>query len=211
MTLTLEEAPPERILLDMTWEGYEAMLEGIQDRHVFLTYDRGRLEIMSPSPKHSVSTVRVVRLLWIITEELGIPMSCFGDMTIRRKDLQRGLEPDSCFYLANESRVRGKDQLDFSKDPPPDLAIEVEISQRLLDRENIYAALGVPELWRYDGESIRFFIRREDASYRQVDRSPSFPQLPPETIERLLEMSRSMDDTSWAKSVRKWTQQNLRR
>src|SRR5687768_15352427 len=106
MTLALE-APPERFLLDITWEAYEAMLEGIQDRHVFLTYDQGRLEIMSPSPKHSISTARVVHLLRIISEELDIPMTCFGDMTIRRKDLQRGLEPDSCFYLANEPRVRG--------------------------------------------------------------------------------------------------------
>jgi len=197
------------VLYGETWESYQRWLRDLDNRHLFLTYDRGRLELMSPSYEHDKSSQMLAQLIRTIAEELNLPLSGAGSTTFRRKDLDRGLEPDNCFYIKNEMRIRGKKKLDLRRDPPPDLAIEVEISYRIRGREQIYAALGVPELWRYDGKRLRVGVLKQDGAYHSVDRSPTFPSLPLRQVELFVKRSFNMDETSWQRQLRRWVRQHL--
>ena len=107
--------------------------------------------------------------------------------------MERGIEPDECFYIENEPVVRGRDDLDFSVDPPPDLAIEIDISRDSRRRLSIYAALGVPEVWRFDGDSLTVYVRQASGEYEAVPVSPHFPAVPPAEIEALLKRRQEMD------------------
>ena len=196
---------------DVPWGFYQQVLRRVGDQHIFVTYDRGRLEVMSPSWKHDRYAEILAILVRILAEELRIPLIGGGSTTFKRRDLKRGLEPDRCFYIRNAGRVRGKRELDLSIDPPPDLAIEVEISTRLLSRVSIYEALGVPELWRSDGIRLRVLHLAASGKYEPVDRSPSFPQVSLAQIVKLADMAWEMDDTAWARRVRAWIRKNIKR
>ena len=111
--------------------------------------------MMSPSFEHDAAGEMLALFIRTLAQEVKLPIKGAGSTTFRRQDLERGLEPDRCFYIRDEARIRGIRQLDLRRDPPPDLAIEVEISHRLLNRVGIYAALGVAELWRYDGKRLQ--------------------------------------------------------
>jgi Uma2 family endonuclease len=143
------------LLYDVDWRFYESILKKVEDRHVFVTYNKGSLELMSPSWEHDKSAEILGLIIRLLAEAQELPVTGGASTTFRRKDLEAALEPDRCFYIKNEHRIRGKKRIDLRRDPPSDLAIEIKISRRLLDRESIYAALGVPELWRYDRKSLR--------------------------------------------------------
>jgi Uma2 family endonuclease len=209
--MTLAAPPIEQrfVLEDVDWQFYEDLLERVGDRHIFITYDRGRLELMSPSWEHAKRGRRIGLLISILAEELEIPIEGGGSTTFRREDLQRGLEPDECFYVKNVDRVRGKRKIDLSVDPPPDLVIEVEISRRMLARLPLYEALGVPELWRDDGQHVRVFTLGTDGRYHEAEHSPSFPMLPVEQLSRLLETGIATDEMNWMRNVRRWVKKNL--
>ncbi len=209
MTMTVATPPisPEgnAVIIDgVDWETYSRLLGLLGDKHVFLTYDRGRLEIMSPSRKHDKCGRYLGLLVHLLADGFDMALDGGGSTTYRRQDLERGLEPDECFYIANEQKVRGKEEIDLSIDPPPDLAIEVEISRRLKERQDIYAALGVPELWCFDGATLRVLLLSSDGAYRPSDRSLSFPQVPVGEIERLAKLAWTMDEIRWARAVRGW-------
>jgi Uma2 family endonuclease len=210
MTLADPPISQQFLLEDADWQFYEALLRRIGDRRIFVTYDSGRLEIMSPSYRHDRHSRRLALLINIISEELRIPILGGGSTTFRRKDLDKGLEPDECFYVQNVSRVIGKEELDLSVDPPPDLAVEVEVTRRLLPRMPIYQSLGVPELWRDDGEHVEVYVLDRVGDYRPVSRSLSFPDFPIDQIDHLLAMSKSLDDMNWTLAIRSWAKQNLR-
>src|SRR5260370_1533805 len=131
-----------RVLLhDVRWETYEMLLSDLNEGHVRLTYDQGDLEIMSPLPEHERYCYLFERLIDALAEELELPLDVLRSMTCRRKDLDRGLEPDACFYIASEPLIRGKSHIDLNVDPPPDLAIEVDITRSSVDRLAIFASL----------------------------------------------------------------------
>jgi hypothetical protein len=112
--------------------------------------------------------------------------------------------------IQNLQHVQGKDELDLERDPPPDLAVEVEITRRLIDRVGVYAAMGVPELWRDNGSKVHVDRLDTDGRYVECDRSPSFPTVPLEEINRLLEIGERADEVTWSRAVRAWAQENLR-
>src|SRR3954447_26703253 len=146
-----------RMTLDnISWDLYEDMLEAIGERPIHMTYDRGRLEIVTVSQLHEKVKTAIARLLEAYADAMEIDMEGLGSTTFKRKDLLRGLEPDECYYVAHAADVAGKNKLDLKVDPPPDLAIEVEveISPPDVARVPIYAALGVPEVWRYDEQGL---------------------------------------------------------
>ena len=138
------------------------------------------------------------------TEELGIPISSASSTTLKAEWKERGLEADESYYVANEPRVRGRDEIDLRVDPPPDLAIEVDISTSSLDQLSIYADLGVPEVWLCDGTTLKVYQLQPDGTYAQQARSPSFPFLPLEEIERFLARRDETDETTWIRSFRAW-------
>ncbi len=209
--MTTATVPTEQrfVLHDVGWAFYDELLSRLGDRPVFVTYDRGSLELMSPSDKHERCAALAGRLVEELTLELGIPILSCRSTTFRREDLDRGLEPDECYYIRSEARVRGVSPIDLSRDPPPDLAIEIEISRRLLDREGIYAALGVPELWCYDGARLRVLLLGPDGRYRASDRSAALAMVSAPDLERFLALRDQVDETRLLRQFRDWVRSRL--
>jgi Uma2 family endonuclease len=199
------------VLRGVGWEGYETLMRLVGDGPVRLTYDRGDLELMSPSLDHEDYKNLLGRIIEAVTEELRIPCRGAGSTTWRKRARERGLEADECYYLANFARVRGKrGHLDLSIDPPPDLAVEVEISRSALDRMGVYAALGVPEVWRFDGEALAVHRLQPDGTYAVAPASPSLPMLAPGEVVRWLREAEALEDHSeWGRRFRDWVRDEL--
>jgi Uma2 family endonuclease len=187
---------------DVDWAFYESVLQRVGDRHIFVTYDRGRIEIMAPSWRHDESSRLIGLLIHIMGEEFGVALKGGGSTTFRREDLQRGLEADQCFYTRNLDRIRGRREIDLGVDPPPDLAVEVEITRRMLPRQSLYEAIGVPELWRYDGRELTICVLGPDRRYVVVEASPTFPHVRPQQMAAWVAAGEDLDDIAWARMVR---------
>ena len=195
----------QRVLLSgISWSTYESLLADTRNRGTRFTYDRGCLEMMSPSREHERLKSMMGRLIEAMTEVLAIPISSAGSTTLKAEWKERGLEADESYYIVNEPRVRGRDEIDLRVDPPPDLAIEVDISSSSLDQLSIYADLGVPEVWLYDAVMLKVYQLQADSTYAQQTRSPSFPFLPLEDIERFLARRNETDETTWIRLFRAW-------
>lgn len=207
---TVTQAAPagsdgQRFLLQgVSWEAYEELLRLLGEQPVRLTYDRGRLELMAPSYRHENSSRLLGRFVEVLTEEFDLDMSSAGSTTFRRQDLDRGLEADEGFYIAGEPLIRGKSEIDLQTDPPPDLAIEADITRSSLDRMSIYAALRVPEVWRYDGSTLTVHHLGADGRYRLAHRSLSFPKLPVGELTRFLDLRATQSETQIIKAFRAW-------
>ncbi len=198
------------ILYGVSWQEYGRMLRALAERpSVRLTYDRGALELMTLSLEHE-SFVRFFNLVIVaLTLELGLPLKGGGSTTFRRRRRRRGLEPDECYWIANEPLVRDKVKIDLRRDPPPDLALEVDISYSTLNRMNVYAALGVPEVWRYDGRSLTFHILDADGNYATATQSRSMPQVNFADVGRLLSLRGTMDENALFRQLQTWARQRF--
>jgi Uma2 family endonuclease len=201
----------ERRLLirQVGWRGYETLLGMVGGQPVRLTYDRGDVELMSPLFKHERSRSRLARMVEILTEELGIPLVSAGATTLKRKDLNRGLEADASFYLNDLDRIRDMENLDLQIDPPPDLAIEIEITHSVLDRLGVYGALGVPEIWRFDGQTLRILDRQPDGAYREIETSRALPWISAEEIAHHARSDETRDETRWSRAFRSWVRETI--
>jgi Uma2 family endonuclease len=187
----------------VSWDDYEAMLRIVGDRPIRVTYDRGRMELMSPLWRHGNVSYLLGRMVDVLTEEWGLPVEAGDPVTFKRQDLDKGAEPDKCYYFGDHAAsVRGKERLEMGVDPPPDLAIEADITHSSLDRLGVYAALGVREVWRFDGQALHFLHLQPDGSYQERDMSLNFPGLPVAEIARFLELARDVDKTAWVRSFR---------
>jgi Uma2 family endonuclease len=207
-------APPvvrERLLLEgVDWRTYTRFLHIFAERPAYrLTYDRGALEIMSPSPEHEFDAELLGRFAVVLTEELSLPIKSGGSTTIRRRRKQRGLEPDRCFWIANEAAIRGKRRLDLRVDPPPDLAIETDVTSSSLDRMSIYATLGVPEVWRLDNRTLTFHALGAKRSYSAVSHSLSFPLVTAADLMPFLALCASQEENSVLRQFRAWVRQQM--
>ena len=217
MTDTIQTAneidiePAERFVFDeVDWDFYERVLEKVGGRRVFVTFDGERLEVMSPSWQHDKYGDRLAELVRIMLKELRIPFEGGGSFTLKEPGANRGLEADQWFYIEHAGAIRGKRNIDLTTDPPPDLAIEIEVTRRLLDRVGIYEQLGVPEVWCYDGKTLRVLRLERGAGYRDVARSPRFPNLPPEQVHLFLQQAWELDELAWGDLVREYVRRNLR-
>lgn len=200
---TVKSPAGQRVVLsNVSWETYERLLEDHLDSSApRFTYDRGMLEIMSPSPEHESYNRNIALLVEILAEELDVDVYDLGSTTFRREDLERGFEPDSCFYIQNEESICGKDRIDLSVDPPPDLVIEVDITSPSINKLPIYARLGVPEVWRYDGRKLEV-LKLENDGYAEVAESAVLPSLTGSVLTELVERSKSSRRTAWLREVR---------
>jgi Uma2 family endonuclease len=178
--------PEQRVLLHgLTWHDYIQLGNILCDRPALrLTFDRGTLEIMVPSREHEFYKTRLGRLIEILAEEFNRRINPGGNMTFQREELERGLEPDNCWWIEHEEQVRGKLTWDPAVDPPPDLLLEIEVSR--LARMAIYAALKVPQVWCFDGKSLRVYLLQPEGTYLQANESPTFPGIPVAEIVRFL-------------------------
>ena len=168
------------ILQDINWTEFEAILEELgEERNSRIAYDGSILSIMTPLPEHEVNKVLVGDLVKVLLEELNKDFWSLGSTTFKNKIMQQGIEPDDCFYIQNESAIRGKDRIDLTSDPVPDLAIEIEVTSR--SNLSIYAKLGVNELWRFDNGKLKI-DRLQDGVYVSSNTSSIFPNIPVTTI-----------------------------
>jgi Uma2 family endonuclease len=205
MTTTALGAPEQRVIMTgVSWATYERLLADLKDSSSpRLTFDKGVLEVMSPSAEHEESNRTISLLVEVVAEEIGIDVRSLGSTTFRREDLEQGFEPDSCFYVQNEARVRGKREIDLAVDPPPDLVVEVDITSPSLQKLPLYARVGVPEVWRYDGERMTIFRLAGDG-YVTAEESAVLPGVTGRDLIRLLNESVGQRRTLWLRGVREW-------
>lgn len=180
-----------------SWSFYQRVLREIGDSHrLRVNYFEGRMEIVSPLPIHEALGRATTRVIWCIAEGWDIECKCFGSTTFFAKGRRAGLEPDDSFYFGNIEKVVGMEKFDANVHPAPDLAIEVEVTTPAVPKLPIYAALGVPEIWRWERESLRFY-RRVDAGYLPIHGSDHLPGISPDFVE------------GWVKQLRMSVKENL--
>jgi Uma2 family endonuclease len=198
------------VLYGVDWKSYERMLRAFSNHPgVHLTYDRGSLEIMTLSYEHETTGRLLGRFVIVLTEELGLPINGGGSTTFRRRKRQRGLEPDDCYWIASEALIRGKDRINLQTDPPPDLALEIDITRSSLNRMAIYAVLRIPELWRLENQRVVCYLLGADGHYSVSTSSRAFPGLEPAELSPFLAMRRQMDDNAVVRQFRAWVRQQF--
>ena len=199
------------VMRNVDWPRYRAFADAVGESHVRLTYDRGKLEFMTLSHGHERCSNLLGQFVEVLTDELDMPRQSGQSTTFGREDLERAVEPDQCYYITNEPLVREKDELDLTVDPPPDLAIEVEITRSAINRMAIYAALAVPEVWRFNGEALRVYNLDPEGKYVEVERSRYFPFLSLAAVAGFLQRRTQMDETSLVRSFRQWVREQINR
>lgn len=206
-------APPaeQRIVLHgISWETYESLLSDHEDKSApRFTYDRGTLEIMSPSPAHERTNRRLSQLVLEICAARDLEAEDFGSTTYKREDIERGFEPDSCFYIENEPLVRDKDRLDLEVDPPPDLVVEIDVTSFSLDKLPLYAGIRVPEVWRYEDAKLEI-LRLDSGSYRKSAESKCLAGIRADALTDLMQKRKSLRRTEWLKKIREAARKNPR-
>lgn len=176
-------------LRGISWLVYQQILNDLpQSRAARLTYDRGILEITMPLETHEYSSELIGLFIRIFSLEMGLKLKSMRSTTINRPDLERGVEPDCAYYIQNQPKVAGR-TVDFMQDPPPDLVVEVDITHTDIDKNKLYASLGVPEFWRFNGEELRIYVLQkiqQKSKYIECDRSPTFPLFQKEQLYHFL-------------------------
>ncbi|MUG94223.1 Uma2 family endonuclease [Scytonema sp. UIC 10036] len=202
-------APPiEAIHLSgISWQTYETLLKELSDRRLRLTYNRGNLEIMAPSPEHELSKEVLGRFVETLAEELEVQIYPLGSTTFKRFELS-GAEPDKCFYIRNISAVRGKRRLNLTEDPAPDLAIEIDVTSSSENRLQVYADLGVTEVWIYNEEAL-VVKQLQNGGYVASQTSQFFPNVPISEIVGFLQQAETMDYLELVKAFRKWVRSQI--
>jgi Uma2 family endonuclease len=201
---TVASEPEQRVVLrSVSWETYERLLAESGNRSSpRLAYDRGVLEIMSPSAEHEWYKELISDLVKLLARELRIDILSLGSTTFRREQAGQGFEPDACFYVTRARDLRGKERIDLSVDPPPDIVVEVAVTRSSLSKFPICAALGVPEIWSYDGRRLGIH-RLENSEYIEASSSGILPQLRAQDLTAWLELAKSGDSVTWPDEVLK--------
>jgi Uma2 family endonuclease len=192
------------ILSNVDWKTYEDTIKefnGKQNPRFY--YEKENLLITSNSSEHEDIKDTLVYLIYIFTEEFRINARSLGSSTYQREDIERGFEPDSCFYFENEPLIRGVKRLDMSIHPAPDLIIEVDITSLSTNRQSIFAAFGVPEIWRFDGEKMQILQLKKD-KYSEIINSLFLPKVTAKILTDFLNKSQTLSRLEWINEVRTW-------
>lgn len=210
----VEHLPPAAVLVldGVTWEEYEEILDLFEDPPgIRITYDSGRLEIVTTSGAHEKPKDFILCMVRILSEELKLDVESIGSTTEKRKRDLKGTEPDTSFYVGNLERIIGKEELNLEVDPPPDVVVEIDKSNQSLNKFPIYAAFGVPEIWRYDVRRKRAEIYKlRSNSYIETPASDFFPILTSSVLADFIERSKAQGQTVALAAFRKWVRRELR-
>jgi Uma2 family endonuclease len=209
MATTSTPAEQRTLLLNISWQTFKTLLAEMgSERVTRLAYDSGIVEIMTPLMPHENSNRFIEGLVIVLCEELGLEVKRTGSLTLTRDDLERGSEPDSSYYIQNESLVRDKGNIDLATDPPPDLVLEVEYSRPKIDQLQLYALMGIPEFWRYNGSVLRIY-KLESGQYVESSDSPTFTPIAVTEIPRFIKESRKVGEMTCTRNFRNWIRQQL--
>lgn len=211
MVTTPALAEQRVVLRNISWQTFTAMLNEMDEaRSTRLAYLDGMLEIMTPLGEHENSNRFIDDLIRVLADELNLNLKKFGSLTLKRENMKRGAEPDSCYYIQNEPRVRNKRNINLDIDPPPDLVLEIDITSSSIDKSPIYASIGVLEIWRYNGRLLQVFVLSQpDSVYTPTQHSSTFPILNLNLVPQLIAQSLIDGETKTLRSFRAWVQQQL--
>ncbi len=204
MVTTVTPAETRIILENISWQTFKAMLaETGSERKNRLAYDNGIVEIMSSHKAHENSNRLIEAFIGVLCEELGLEISRTGSLTLTRDDLEKGGEPDSSYYIQNEFLVRDKEKINLSEDPPPDLVLEVEYSGSAVNKLSLYASMGIPEFWRYNGSVLRIY-RLSGKQYCEGNNSPTFAPVSVKEIPQFIQAARKNGEMATIRAFRTW-------
>jgi Uma2 family endonuclease len=208
MVAIAQPAETRILLQNITWQTFKTMLAEMgTERNTRLAYENGIVEIMTPQMPHENSNRLIEGFVFVLCEELGLEVKRSGSLTLTRNDLQRGAEPDSSYYIQNEALVRNKENIDLATDPPPDLVLEVEYSRSAIDKLKLYAAMGIPEFWRYNGTTLKIYTLAS-GQYSEVQISPTFAPVPVTEIPQFIATARNNGEVATTRAFRTWVQKN---
>jgi Uma2 family endonuclease len=197
-------------LENVTWREYESLLKRTGERPIRFTYDDGRLEIMTMSFEHEWTSGIIGRLIGLLGIVLNMPFQSGGSVTMKRKLKKKGLEPDDCYWFVHEKQMRKKKRLNLEVDPPPDLAVEVDVTRSVIKRMKIYAAFKVPEVWRFKADRLFAYLLQPDGNYAIAQHSRLFPFLAMADLQRFIEKSASTDQATLGQEFMDWVAKELR-
>lgn len=202
MALTLHPTQERIILHGVTWATFARLLADRGDSAgVRLTYDQGTVELTMPSPEHEWYKAALTQIVDAIAFARELHYENLGSTTFTREDLARGFEPDACFYLQHAAAIHDVRHLDLAIDPPPDLVIEIDITSPSLNKLPLYAAIGVPEVWRYSRDGMQVYQLGAD-SYVSIETSRVLPGVARADLTHFLDMARTTTNrTAWFKAV----------
>ncbi len=196
------------VLHNISWKMYRRLRRMPENRNIRMTYDRGELEFMSPSAEHEGYASLIGDLIkeWALGRR--IPIRSCRTLTIRRSLLERGFEPDNCYYIQHEPQMWNKMKINFKSDPPPDLAVEVEVTRKLLDKMAIYAEFRVPELWLWRGGELKVYTLSADGKYSPNEGSNCFPDFPFAKVRDIVRQLCEAHEADLILSFRDWVREN---
>lgn len=210
MSAALTPAEQRVVLHNVSWETYERILaDHISSSAPHFTFDHGELEIVSPSLEHERHVRRLDNLIQIVADVMDLEAEGLGSTTFQREELERGFEPDCCYYVANARRVRGKTELDLTVDPPPDLVVEVDITSPSIGKLPIFAEFAVPEVWRFRSERLAILSLSELGDYREVIESNILPGLAASEVSDLMARGKDLGGTGWLRLARAWAHERF--
>ncbi|MBA2493577.1 MAG: Uma2 family endonuclease [Acidobacteria bacterium] len=193
------------VLHNISWNSYKQITDALQNEtSAHFTFDRGILEIMVLSLKHENLKKILAMLFERLSEILEIEIFAAGSTTFQREDLERGFEPDECYYIQNAALMRGKESVDLGFDPPPDLTIEVDVKHSSLNRMSIFAAIGIPEIWRYDDKKLTIYLL-EDNGYRESAESSALPKVKSSELTKLIETGKKAKHKEFLLKIEDYT------
>lgn len=203
--MLLTQCRADRVVLhNISWQQFENLLIDLgRSRVARVAYHDGTLEIMTPLPEHEYYKEAIGDAIKEIADVLNQDYESLGSTTWKQEIKKAGVEPDNCFYFQNESKIRGKLEFDLSKDPPPDLALEIDITSKSLNRFPIYACIGVPEIWCYNSGELKIY-QLQNEEYIEVETSLTFPTISLQELPALIEQYRPQGRRAMRHAVRKW-------
>ncbi|MGP6158722.1 MAG: Uma2 family endonuclease [Vulcanimicrobiaceae bacterium] len=195
---------------DVPWEAYASLVRELGDHNrLRLAYSGGTLEIMSPSLEREALSRLVDALVTELSIAWGVDVEAYGSMTMQLPSLAKGAEADSCYYVLRASTMRGRRAIDLARDPAPDVVLEVDLTSSRTAKNDIYAALRVPEVWRHNGETLQAYLLTPESAYVASDRSVVFSGLSFREMDRHIDMAKTVGRREAIIAWRRWLEANV--
>lgn len=202
----IDRLPADSLLIQhgISWDDYQELLEVVGEASgLRITYDSGRLQIMTLSFKHEKYVRLIERLVGHLSMTRHLRVLFYGAATMKKEKARKGVEPDACFYVQNAGAVGKKDVIDLTTDPPPDIVVEIDLHHESFSKFPIYATIGVPEIWRYEGENLIIYQWTE-SGYLAIEASQFLPLLTSSVLTGFLKRSPHEDQYDIMLAFESW-------